>query len=77
MLKNKQTEQIKASNKRLEGPKLLDVAVTAALVEGSWCMKIKDDIRRVACTSHLRIFCVPEETEEPSPGMTSQRAVYW
>lgn len=47
------------------------MAISAALVEGSQHMQIKDDIRRVARRSHLRIFCVPEGTEEPSPGMTS------
>lgn len=39
-----------------------------SLEEGSQHIKIKDDIRRVACMSHLRILCVPEEAEEPSPG---------
>jgi hypothetical protein len=56
--------------KGLEGPTSLSVAILA-LHEN------KDDVRGVTCASHLRIFYVPEEAAEPSPGITSPRAVCW
>lgn len=69
-------KNIKDCMKGLEGPALLAVATTTAL-EGSQSMKIKGDVRSGACRSHLRICRVPEEAEEPSPRMTSPRAMYW
>lgn len=44
---------------------------SAAVVAGNWlCVKIKDDVRGLACEIRLRILCVSEEAGDPS----SQRA---
>lgn len=67
--------KIKKWIKGLKGPVSPNVPPIVALVENFHCMKIADDIRRLTCASHLRIFRVPEEAEEPSPGMTSLGAV--
>lgn len=41
------------------------------MVAGNWlCVKIKDDVRGLACEIRLRILCVSEEAGDPS----SQRA---
>lgn len=38
---------------------------SAAVVAGNWlCVKIKDDVRGLACEIRLRILCVSEEAGE-------------
>lgn len=39
---------------------------SAAVVAGNWlCVKIKDDVRGLACEIRLRILCLSEEAGDP------------
>lgn len=48
------------------------MALAAVVVGNLLCVKIKDDVRGLACKIRLRILCVSEEAGDPSSGAGSQ-----